>query len=85
VDSAPDRTGYPRAVRYVRLIAGWALLVVGISLLPLPGPGAALLLLGLAVLEPEAAWARRLRERLLALFRRRRQVPVPARDGLRGP
>lgn len=73
-----------RAVRYMRLAGGWVLLVVGIGLLPLPGPGAAFLLLGLAVLGRDAPWARRLRERILALLcRRRRQVPVAAPAAVR--
>jgi hypothetical protein len=88
MDSAPDRTARSRALRYVRLTAGWTLLVAGVGLLPLPGPGTALVLLGLAVLGPEVAWARRLRERLLARLRRRRlpvAAAVPVRDGGRGP
>jgi hypothetical protein len=90
-DSAPigARGGSRRAVRYVRLTGGWALLAVGVGLLPLPAPGAAFLLLGLAVLGREVAWARRVRERILnALGRRRGRLPlgapVPVRE-VRGP
>ena len=71
--SAPQRR--PRAAR---LVAGWALLVVGAALLVLPGPGIPLLLGGLALLAREQPWARRaqtkLRERLARGLQRARST-----------
>jgi Flp pilus assembly protein TadB len=67
--------------RYATLAAGWTLLVVGVALLVLPGPGVPLIIAGLAVLGREVEWARRLRTRIeerFARFRRRGQrAPVP--------
>lgn len=40
-------------------IAGWLLVVAGIVLIAIPGPGLLLLLSGLVVLASEYAWARR--------------------------
>lgn len=41
------------------LVAGSALLAMGLALIPLPGPGLLVMLLGLGVLAAEFAWARR--------------------------
>lgn len=41
-------------------LAGAALLVVGVPLLVLPGPGIPLVLGGLMLLAPEAPWVKRL-------------------------
>ncbi len=55
-------------------IAGWAVLVVGIALLVLPGPGIPLVLAGLGILGQRHAWARntarRIRERAAAALAR---------------
>ncbi len=67
----------PRSRRYLTLAAGSALLVAGGVLVVLPGPGLPLILLGLAVLGREAAWARRVRYRILS-FVRRAPRPMPA-------
>ncbi|GAA4671908.1 PGPGW domain-containing protein [Nocardioides nanhaiensis] len=40
-------------------LAGWSLLVVGVALVPLPGPGALVVVAGLRVLAPRHAWAAR--------------------------
>ncbi len=70
----------PRARRYATLSVGWALLVAGGLLLFLPGPGLPLVLGGLAVLGREAAWARRLRERVEVKFFRRARPPAETRS-----
>ena len=41
-------------------VVGWAVVVVGIVLIPLPGPGWLVVFAGLAILATEFAWARRL-------------------------
>ena len=48
------------------LLTGAALLAAGVVLLVLPGPGVAVILLGLVVLASEYAWARRVRDPLWA-------------------
>jgi hypothetical protein len=50
--------------RWAALGGGYALLVVGGMLLVLPGPGIPLIIAGLALLERDAPWARRLRVRI---------------------
>jgi uncharacterized protein (TIGR02611 family) len=47
------------ARRGVVFIVGVALLVAGAAMLVLPGPGIAVILLGLVVLAKEFSWARR--------------------------
>jgi uncharacterized protein (TIGR02611 family) len=48
------------AIRRILLeIVGWALVVLGIAALVLPGPGLLLLFLGLALLARQYEWARR--------------------------
>lgn len=45
-------------------ILGWALVGVGIMLIPLPGPGTLILVAGVALLAQHYHWARRLRDPL---------------------
>ncbi len=59
-----------RLRRSVALFGGYALLVVGGALLVLPGPGFPLIFAGLALLERDAPWARRLRVRIQERVRR---------------
>ena len=62
-------------------VAGLAMLVGGVVMLVLPGPGLAVILLGLAVLATEYDWA----ARLLAEARRRAsRLAGPLADRLRG-
>ncbi|MGH3457445.1 PGPGW domain-containing protein [Aeromicrobium sp.] len=39
---------------------GWTLVVIGIPMMPLPGPGTIVLVAGIALLAPHYAWARRI-------------------------
>jgi hypothetical protein len=59
-------------IRASRVAVGLALIVVGLVLaLPLvPGPGVLVMLVGLTVLSTEFEWARRLRDRLHAMWHR---------------
>ncbi|MBI4425689.1 MAG: PGPGW domain-containing protein [Elusimicrobia bacterium] len=50
--------------RWLRLGAGWGLLLAGVVLIPLPGPGLLVILGGLTLLSKESAWARRVLGRL---------------------
>lgn len=71
--------------RVLRIAAGFALLALGIVLLVSPGPGWLVILLGLALLAVDFAWARRLLDRMkqegarfrtaFANFFSRRQAP----------
>lgn len=45
------------------VVVGWVLLLGGIALLPLPGPGMLVVFAGLVVLSTRYAWARKLREK----------------------
>jgi uncharacterized protein (TIGR02611 family) len=51
-------------VRMVRTVAGGTLLIAGIAMLALPGPGWLTIAAGLGVLATEFVWARRLLDRL---------------------
>ena len=53
-----------QAKRIVKIVVGFTLLLIGIVLLVLPGPGWLTIFLGLALLAAEFAWAKRLLERL---------------------
>jgi uncharacterized protein (TIGR02611 family) len=48
--------------RIATVVGGFALLLAGLALLVLPGPGIPLVVAGLGLLSLEYAWARRLRE-----------------------
>jgi tellurite resistance protein TerC len=53
-----------QARRLVKIVGGITLLVIGVALLVLPGPGLLVIALALGVLSGEFVWARRLVERL---------------------
>ena len=53
-----------QAKRVIRIVVGFTLLILGVFLLVLPGPGWLTIFLGLALLAAEFAWARRLLDRL---------------------
>jgi len=60
---------YNGARRVAVLVGGSVLLVVGLVMLVLPGPGIALIFAGLAVLGTQLPWARRIHEWMHARFR----------------
>ena len=53
-----------QARRYLKILAGFSLLVLGIAMVVTPGPGSITILLALGVLAAEFVWARRLLDRL---------------------
>ena len=53
-----------QARRYLKILAGFSLLVLGIAMVVTPGPGSVTILLALGVLAAEFVWARRLLDRL---------------------
>ena len=48
------------AVRMARMTAGTIVTLVGLAMMPLPGPGLPVLAIGLAILARDVAWADRL-------------------------
>jgi uncharacterized protein (TIGR02611 family) len=52
-----------RIVRAAVVLAGFVVVLAGLAMIPLPGPGLLVTALGLAVLALEFAWAERLLER----------------------
>jgi hypothetical protein len=60
-----------RGKKLVRMALGVVLVVLGLALsVPgIPGPGIAVLLLGLSVLSTDSVWARRFLERVKAMGR----------------
>lgn len=63
------------AVRIARMSAGFLILLVGILMIPLPGPGWLAVAAGLAILARDVAWADR------ALRYVRRRIPGVPEDG----
>jgi tellurite resistance protein TerC len=55
-----------QAKRLIILVFGSTVLLIGIALLVLPGPGLVIIPIGLAILATEFAWARRLLQRVKA-------------------
>lgn len=52
-------------LRFARIGGGFGLLVAGIAMLVLPGPGWVTIAAALAILAAEFAWARRMRDGLI--------------------
>jgi uncharacterized protein (TIGR02611 family) len=57
-------------IRIARILAGFVLLLAGVAMLALPGPGWLTIAAGLALLASEFAWARRALDRLEDAARR---------------
>ena len=53
-----------RVARTAKIVGGFALLVAGLAMLALPGPGWLTIAAALAILAGEYVWARRLLEKL---------------------
>jgi len=68
--STPADQGHRQIRRLANLVGGWALVVVGIILIPLPGPGWLIVGIGLLVLGREVRWARAALIRLERFMRR---------------
>lgn len=64
---------------------GSTLVLIGIALLFLPGPGILVIIAGLAVLSIEFLWAQRLRERTLRRLRDARRQASSRDDTGTGP
>lgn len=60
-------------LRAAKIVAGFGLLIAGIAMIALPGPGWLTIAAGLAVLAGEYAWARRLLDRLKQRINRLRR------------
>lgn len=73
--STPQRAKAHLAVRVARISLAVVLLLAGVAMLVLPGPGWLVIAAGLAVLSRDVAWA----ERWLAAVRRR--IPGAQPDG----
>ena len=58
------------AVRLARVVVGFVLLMAGVAMLALPGPGWLSIGLGLTLLASEFRWARRLLVRLRKVIRK---------------
>ena len=54
-----------RAYRIMFMIAAFLVVAIGLALVPLPGPGWAIVFIGLGMLALEFEWAERLMEKIL--------------------
>jgi uncharacterized protein (TIGR02611 family) len=68
-------------LRVGKIVAGFTLLVLGVALLVLPGPGWLTIAAGLAILAGEFEWARRLLDRLKAGIARGKRTLTRRDDG----
>jgi len=59
---------YGWILRYVTIVVGFLVTAVGAVTIPYPGPGWALVFLGLLILSQELEWAARLRHRAMGLL-----------------
>ncbi|MEO8256737.1 MAG: PGPGW domain-containing protein [Acidobacteriota bacterium] len=68
----------------LKIVAGFALLPIGVVMLPLPGPGWLVIFMALAILAGEYVWAQTLMDRLKQFVvrldprKRSRSTPHPA-------
>ncbi len=70
----PSQSTRSRAIRRVVVATvGTSLLLAGVAMLVLPGPGIVTILAGLTVLATEFHWARRVKRKLVVYIRRRMQ------------
>jgi uncharacterized protein (TIGR02611 family) len=77
----------PRHYRVAFAIAAFVLVIAGFALIPLPGPGWALVFVGLGMLALEFDWAERLLHRMIAKAesaQRRAAAASPLQKALAG-
>ena len=82
-----------QAKRFLTILFGFTLLILGIAMLALPGPGMLTILLGLGILAAEYVWARRLLDRLKhhgdrlksSIFPREKSAPPDAASAQPAP
>jgi uncharacterized protein (TIGR02611 family) len=67
-----------RLYRLVFAVAGFTVLLAGLAMLVLPGPGLLVIVIGLAILALEFAWAERMLERAIDRMERARQATAEA-------
>jgi uncharacterized protein (TIGR02611 family) len=67
-----------RLYRIVFAVAGFTVVLAGLAMLVLPGPGIPVLVLGLALLALEFAWAERMLERAIDRMERVKQSAAEA-------
>lgn len=60
-----------RARKWLLVALGWTIVVAGVALLPLPGPGMLIVGAGLYLLSRESAWVRKRLEAAKRLLRRK--------------
>jgi uncharacterized protein (TIGR02611 family) len=61
--SPKKRTPFQVALRLVRIVMGFTVLLIGIVMIVAPGPATIVIPVGLAILATEYAWARRYLQR----------------------
>ncbi|ALG83969.1 TIGR02611 family protein [Gordonia phthalatica] len=61
-------TKYGWVLRYVTIVVGFLVTAVGVITIPYPGPGWAIVFLGLLILSQELEWAAKLRHRIMRLL-----------------
>lgn len=69
-----------QAKRFLKILFGFTLLILGIAMVFTPGPGWLTILLALGVLAAEFVWARRLLDRLKEQGQRIRNTVLPRTD-----
>lgn len=69
--------GSPRLKKIIVAVIGTTVLLFGVALIFLPGPGSIVIPLGLAILASEFAWARRVVRRGKVFVGRRIRRTVP--------
>jgi uncharacterized protein (TIGR02611 family) len=66
-----------QAKRFLRILFGFTLLVIGLVMVVTPGPGWLTIMVGLGVLAAEYVWARRLFDKLKEQGLRLRDTILP--------
>jgi uncharacterized protein (TIGR02611 family) len=69
-----------QAKRFLKILFGFTLLVLGAVMIFLPGPGLITIFLGLGVLAAEFVWARRLLNHMKVQGEKIRQTVFPRAD-----
>ena len=67
-------TTLAQAKRLIKIVFAFTMLLAGVAMLVLPGPGLLVIVGALAILSGEFVWARRLLERLKASARRAQEA-----------
>jgi uncharacterized membrane protein YqgA involved in biofilm formation len=72
-----------QAKRFIVIVVGSTILLMGIAMIVLPGPAVLVIPVGLGVLATELVWARKLLNKLKSTFQKGKEKNTPVKPNIK--